>query len=181
MKRGVVGVVVLPLASLLETAARTAESVRSAVAGASSAGWVRPPRYVHPSLPLAPYNWSEAMGRWLLAGLERGAGGQPPRSGAAAAAHRTPLLGSFVLCAPLVERNKYLVVTSKVGARGGGGAPHARRRCSGCPARQIGPRLTPPALRRSYTPPPPRSACCTSRRASRCGCPRCTGPAWWQT
>lgn len=44
VKRGVLGFVVLPLASLLEMSARMADSVRRAVAGGSSLAWVRPPR-----------------------------------------------------------------------------------------------------------------------------------------
>lgn len=46
MRRGVIGVVVLPLASLLEMLASTADSIRRAVAGSSNVGWVRPPRWV---------------------------------------------------------------------------------------------------------------------------------------
>ena len=46
MKRGAIGLVVLPLASLLEMCASTADSIRRAVAGSSNVGWVRPPRWV---------------------------------------------------------------------------------------------------------------------------------------
>lgn len=47
IRRGAIGVVVLPLASLLEMLASTADSIRRAVAGSSNVGWVRPPRWVH--------------------------------------------------------------------------------------------------------------------------------------
>lgn len=46
IRRGAIGVVVLPLASLLEMLASTADSIRRAVAGSSNVGWVRPPRWV---------------------------------------------------------------------------------------------------------------------------------------
>ena len=45
MKRGALGVFVLPLASLLEMLASIADSIRRAVAGSSNVGWVRPPRW----------------------------------------------------------------------------------------------------------------------------------------
>lgn len=44
VKRGVLGFVVIPLASLLEMSARMADSIRRAVAGTSCLSWVRPPR-----------------------------------------------------------------------------------------------------------------------------------------
>lgn len=44
LKRGILGFVVIPLASLLEMSARMADSIRRAVAGTSSLAWVRPPR-----------------------------------------------------------------------------------------------------------------------------------------
>ena len=46
IKRGAIGVVVLPLVSLLEMSASTADSICRAVAGSSNVGWVRPPRWV---------------------------------------------------------------------------------------------------------------------------------------
>ena len=46
LKRGALGFVVLPLASLLEMSSRMADSIRRAVAGSSNVGWVRPPRCV---------------------------------------------------------------------------------------------------------------------------------------
>lgn len=46
IKRGAIGVVVLPLASLLDMLAGASDSIRRAVAGSSNVGWVRPPRCV---------------------------------------------------------------------------------------------------------------------------------------
>ena len=71
LQRGALGAVALPLAVLLEMSARFADSVRRAVAGSSNLGWLRPPRYVSPSEALVPYDWSSAMGRWLLTELDR--------------------------------------------------------------------------------------------------------------
>jgi len=89
VRRGALGLVILPLASVLGSMAELAESVRRAVAGTNSIGWARPPRYVpttsasslqylggdggvrgRSSLPLPCYNASEAMGRWLLLQLQ---------------------------------------------------------------------------------------------------------------
>ncbi len=70
IQRGVLRAVALPLAVLLEMSARFADSVRRAVAGSSNLGWLRPPRHVSPSEALAPYDWSSAMGRWLLTELQ---------------------------------------------------------------------------------------------------------------
>jgi len=70
LQRGALRAVALPLAVLLEMSARFADSVRRAVAGSSNLGWLRPPRHVSPSEALAPYNWSSAMGRWLLTELQ---------------------------------------------------------------------------------------------------------------
>ncbi|PSC70464.1 Methionine gamma-lyase isoform A [Micractinium conductrix] len=134
IKRGAIGVVVLPLVSLLEMSASTADSIRRAVAGSSNVGWVRPPRFVSPAQPLAPYSWPEAMGRWLLTELERSSlprGHTPvrmqqapaadsplPASGLAAALQRrqqeeAPRWGAFVLCLPLAERGCFVVVSTK--------------------------------------------------------------------
>lgn len=96
----------------------------------------RPCRYVHPARPLAPYSYSEAMGRWLLTELERAslarhprrqalAGPPPPLdtgsagpAGLAAALalrEAAPLrYGEFVLAMPLAERCSFVVVTTKV-------------------------------------------------------------------
>lgn len=71
LRRGALGAVALPLASFLEMSARTADSIRRAVAGSSNLGWMRPPRPVSHQDRLAPYDWSEAMGRWLLNEVER--------------------------------------------------------------------------------------------------------------
>ncbi len=70
LQRGALRAVALPLAVLLEMSARFADSVRRAVAGSSNLGWLRPPRHVSPSEALAPYDWSSAMGRWLLTELQ---------------------------------------------------------------------------------------------------------------
>eukprot|EP00887_Chlorella_sp_A99_P007395 scaffold2.g7395.t1 len=106
LARGALGFVVLPLASLLEMSARMAQSIRRAVAGASGVGWVRPPRFVSPGEPLAPYNFSEAMGRWLLTELERAAVAHaPPEDG--------PHFGAFVLCTPGAAAGAYLVLTTR--------------------------------------------------------------------
>ena len=66
LQRGALGLVVLPVASLLETSAHVAHSIRRAVAGTSGVGWSRPPRQVLRSSPLPLYDRSDAMGRWLL-------------------------------------------------------------------------------------------------------------------
>ena len=71
LRAGVVGAFVIPLASLLEMFAHTADSVRRSVAGSSSVGWLRPPRFVSSTEALPRYDWSEAMGRWLLAEVLR--------------------------------------------------------------------------------------------------------------
>lgn len=91
-------------------------------------------RYVSPAHPLAPYSWSEAMGRWLLTELERASSGRPtlralrhaagsaaedaaPGGLAAALQHQAgapPRFGAFVHCMPLAERDCFLVVSSKV-------------------------------------------------------------------
>lgn len=96
-------------------------------------------RFVHPARPLTPYNFSEAMGRWLLTELERAslarhprrqalaappplAAGAAPAGLAAALAQReaAPLrYGEFVLAMPLAERSSFVVVTSKVGRQAG--------------------------------------------------------------
>ncbi|KAG7670791.1 hypothetical protein KSW81_004224 [Nannochloris sp. 'desiccata'] len=70
LQRGALRAVALPLAVVLEMSARFADSVRRAVAGSSNLGWLRPPRHVSPSEALAPYDWSCAMGRWLLTELQ---------------------------------------------------------------------------------------------------------------
>ncbi len=60
--RGAVGALVLPLAAVLETSMRVADSIRSAVMGIPPLlPRARPPRHVAPDLPLAPYNWSEVL------------------------------------------------------------------------------------------------------------------------
>lgn len=68
IKRGAIGVVVLPLASLLEMLAGASDSIRRAVAGSSNVGWVRPPRWV------GKERGTESMlcvccARWRQAGL----------------------------------------------------------------------------------------------------------------
>jgi hypothetical protein len=58
--RGVLGALVRPLAAVLETSMRVADSIRSAVMGIPPLlPRSRPPRYVAADEPLAPYNWSE--------------------------------------------------------------------------------------------------------------------------
>lgn len=60
--RGVVGALVLPLAAVLETSMRMADSIRSAVMGIPPLlPRARPPRHIDPDLPLVPYNWSEVL------------------------------------------------------------------------------------------------------------------------
>jgi hypothetical protein len=62
--RGAVGALVLPLAAVLETSMRVADSIRSAVMGIPPLlPRARPPRHVVSNLPLAPYNWSEVRPR----------------------------------------------------------------------------------------------------------------------
>lgn len=70
-KLGLLGAVAIPLATLLEMVTHMADSVRHAVAGATSVGWLRPPRYVSLIEPLMPYDRAEAMGRWLLSEILR--------------------------------------------------------------------------------------------------------------
>jgi len=98
IQRGALGAVALPLSSLLEMCATTADSVRRAVAGSSNVGWLRPPRLVSSSEPLAPYDWSQAMGRWLLRELDRA---------------ETHGLEEFALCVPAERKDCYLVLTSR--------------------------------------------------------------------
>ena len=58
--RGLVGALVRPLASLLETSAKVADSIRNVVMGPpATVPRVRPPRYVSAVDPLARYDWSE--------------------------------------------------------------------------------------------------------------------------
>lgn len=58
--RGAVGALVLPLAAVLETSMRVADSIRSAVMGIPPLlPRARPPRTLASDLPLQPYNWSE--------------------------------------------------------------------------------------------------------------------------
>ena len=108
IRRGALGLVILPLASLLGSMAELAESVRRAVAGTNSIGWARPPRYVpttsasslqylgggggRRSLPLPCYNASEAMGRWLLLQLQAAAASLYDRE-------------EYVLCMPSKTKN----------------------------------------------------------------------------
>lgn len=94
LQRGALGLLVLPLASLLEMSARMADSIRRAVAGASSLGWARPPRFVSPSEPLTPYDRAEALGCWLLTELETRAAQHLPAAGSG------DQYGKFVLCVP---------------------------------------------------------------------------------
>ncbi len=68
-------------------------------------------RYVCPGELLAPYDWQEAMGRWLLAELDRQRLGDPAEAAAAQDA--------FVLCVPAAANGHYLVATTtKVGFPG---------------------------------------------------------------
>ena len=73
--RGLMGALVKPLASLLETSASVAESIRTVVVGAPEVvPRVRPPRYVSPVDPLAPYNWCEVcacFAVWTLSNPQR--------------------------------------------------------------------------------------------------------------
>jgi hypothetical protein len=101
--------------------ASTAASIRRAVEGHSNVGWLRPPRFVHAALPLEPYSWAEAMGRWLLTELERFSLARTAHRAAAAAVRAgdappqpQPRHGAFVLCSTLAERSCFIVVTSKV-------------------------------------------------------------------
>jgi hypothetical protein len=121
-RRGALGAVALPLASLLEMSARLADSIRRGVAGSSGLGWLRPPRHVGAAEPLQAYDWSRAMGRWLLTELDRGARGGGGGGGGGGEA--------FVLCVPAAERGCYLVVTARrvvyVRAKGLMWAPEVR-------------------------------------------------------
>ena len=57
---GVIGVLIRPLDGILDTSARIADSIRTAVMGPPVlAARIRPPRYVDPSGPLSIYDWSE--------------------------------------------------------------------------------------------------------------------------
>lgn len=124
MQRGAFRAVALPLAALLEMIARFADSVRRAVAGSSNLGWLRPPRHVSPSEALAPYDWSSAMGRWLLTELDRAEKQAAARaritggssSGATSiGADGAPALPAevFLLCCPTKISGSYLVLTSR--------------------------------------------------------------------
>ncbi len=125
MQRGALGAVALPLAVILEMAARFADSVRRAVAGSSNLGWLRPPRHVSASEALTAYDWSEAMGRWLLAELRR----REARAAArrrGTAAHNTPRgPEEFWLCRPArvigsTSTGSSAAVVAAVGSGGSG-------------------------------------------------------------
>ena len=58
--RGFIGALVKPLAYLLETSSRVADSITAAVVGIPEiVPRIRPPRYVSPTLPLPTYDQSE--------------------------------------------------------------------------------------------------------------------------
>jgi hypothetical protein len=69
-RHGALGVVMIPLAELLQMSAATAMSIRRAVAGSYNLGWKRPPRWIDDSERLLPYDFEDSMGRWILMQLQ---------------------------------------------------------------------------------------------------------------
>ena len=63
---GAVGLVARPVASILELAGRTAQSIRSWSQPIQQAKRIRPPRYISTDAPLLPYSWEEAIGHAVL-------------------------------------------------------------------------------------------------------------------
>ena len=63
---GAVGLVARPVASILELAGRTAQSIRSWSHPIQQAKRIRPPRYISTDGPLLPYSWEEAIGHAVL-------------------------------------------------------------------------------------------------------------------
>ena len=116
LQKGSFKAVALPLAALLEMIARFADSVRRAVAGSNNLGWLRPPRHVSTSEALAPYDWSSAMGRWLLCELERAEiqAAARARSGIGGG-NELPALPAevFLLCCPAKMASSYFILTSR--------------------------------------------------------------------
>lgn len=66
VRHGALGVVMIPVAELLQMSAATAMSIRRAVAGSYNLGWKRPPRWIDDSGQLLPYDFEDSMGRWIL-------------------------------------------------------------------------------------------------------------------
>lgn len=159
LQRGALGAVALPLASLLEMSARFADSVRRAVAGSSNVGWLRPPRHVSASEPLTPYDWSQAMGRWLLQGLDRAEAQRAQRRRLPPSASDF-VPGEFVLCAPAGARGCYLVLTSRrvlhVRAKGLMWEPVVLWQAEVADLEMVGPGSTAAAVRFVSNPAPKR-------------------------
>jgi len=65
-RHGALGVIMIPVAELLQMSAATAMSIRRAVAGSYNLGWKRPPRWIDDSGTLLPYDFEDSMGRWIL-------------------------------------------------------------------------------------------------------------------
>eukprot|EP00890_Picochlorum_soloecismus_P002884 jgi/Picsp_1/3597/NSC_06434-R1_vacuolar protein sorting-associated len=66
VRHGALGVIMIPVAELLQMSAATAMSIRRAVAGSYNLGWKRPPRWIDESGTLLPYDFEDSMGRWIL-------------------------------------------------------------------------------------------------------------------
>lgn len=93
---GAVGLVARPVASILEVAGRTAQSIRSwSQPTQRQERRTRPPRFLRRFGPLLPYSWEEAIGNAVLA----------------------QALGSrlnnevYVTCKPLAESGRYILLT----------------------------------------------------------------------
>eukprot|EP00884_Botryococcus_braunii_P001070 jgi/Botrbrau1/10964/Bobra.0383s0018.1 len=96
--RGALGALLRPTASLLDMSSRVADSLRLAVMGPRHmASRLRPPRYVPLSKPLPAYDWSEAMGRFLLS-----------------AAGEQFVTEEFVACRQLEGGNQYIILTTRL-------------------------------------------------------------------
>ncbi|KAK9798969.1 hypothetical protein WJX73_003190 [Symbiochloris irregularis] len=94
---GIIGALIRPIDGMLDTCARVADSIRTAVMGPPVlASRIRPPRYVNASGPLAIYDWSEAMGRYLLGDVDK----------------RRFAQESFLLCQQLSHVTEFAVLTS---------------------------------------------------------------------
>ncbi|KAH7441415.1 hypothetical protein KP509_03G037800 [Ceratopteris richardii] len=111
---GAVGLFARPIASILEAAGRTAQSIRSWSQPIQQAQRIRPPRYLNRGSPIFPYSWEEAVGNAVL--LE-----------AAGSCLQNEV---YVTCRPLSELGKYAVLTERIllivksSATAHGGRPH---------------------------------------------------------